>query len=214
MKSFNVILTLLLLLLTACSSTRVIDSWRSDEFKNYRPKQILIVGITNNLTARMQFEECLAKEFTARGMIAVESYNVFRPTFTALRQNEEEIKEEVERFSGMGYDAILVNTVKGVDEEVAYSGGYGRRDYYWRRFKGYYFVYQDIYFDPEYYDKYKVYHIEASMYDMQEQEEKQLVWVASFDMIDPKNINNSIKDYIKKIVKTLEKEEIISTKKR
>jgi hypothetical protein len=156
----KIILSVLtVLFLVSCSSTRIVDTWTNQEHLNYKPKKVLIVGVTENLTARRLFESKLKDEFTARGINAVESYNVFKPTFTNAKQTEEEIDEEVKRVSNNGFDSVLISAVKGVDEKVTYSGDAYRTNYYWRRFGRYYYLYQDVYFDRGYYEKYNVYHI-------------------------------------------------------
>ena len=209
----KIILSVLtVLFLVSCSSTRIVDTWTNQEHLNYKPKKVLIVGVTENLTARKLFESKLKDEFTARGINAVESYNVFKPTFTNAKQTEEEIDEEVKRVSNNGFDSVLISAVKGVDEKVTYSGDAYRTNYYWRRFGRYYYLYQDVYFDRGYYEKYNVYHIEASLYNLKENNDKSLVWVASYDIVDPNTINTTINDYVNAIIKSLEKENIISNK--
>lgn len=209
----KIILSVLtVLFLVSCSSTRIVDTWTNQEHLNYKPKKVLIVGVTENLTARKLFESKLKDEFTARGINAVESYNVFKPTFTNAKQTEEEIDEEVTRVSNNGFDSVLISAVKGVDEKVTYSGDAYRTNYYWRRFGRYYYLYQDVYFDRGYYEKYNVYHIEASLYNLKENNDKSLVWVASYDIVDPNTINTTINDYVNAIIKSLEKENIISNK--
>ena len=209
----KIILSVLtVLFLVSCSSTRIVDTWTNQEHLNYKPKKVLIVGVTENLTARKLFESKLKDEFTARGINAVESYNVFKPTFTNAKQTEEEIDEEVKRVSDNGFDSVLISAVKGVDEKVTYSGDAYRTNYYWRRFGRYYYLYQDAYFDRGYYEKYNVYHIEASLYNLKENNDKSLVWVASYDIVDLDTINTTINDYVNAIIKSLEKENIISNK--
>ena len=207
MKAFNYIVAILLL--TSCSTARMTDAWVNKEYTNYQPKKVLIVGLTDNLTARKMFEEQLKTEFTNRGVEAVESYDVFKPTFTSLKQTEEDIEKEVKRISKEGFDAILISAVKGVDEKVSYSGDSYRRDYYWRRFGRYYYLVQGIYLTEGYYNKYKIYHIEASLYNLKEDNDKSLVWVASYDIVDPKQINATVTNYVTAIIKSLEQEKII-----
>ena len=58
----------ILLIMASCSSTRMVDSWLNNDYANYQPKKVLIVGITDNLTARKIFEQRLKNEFTKRGI--------------------------------------------------------------------------------------------------------------------------------------------------
>ena len=208
MKSFYYIVALLLL--TSCSTARMTDTWVNKEYTNYQPKKVLIVGLTDNLVARKMFEEQLKTELINRGIDAVESYDVFKPTFTSLKQTEEDIENEVKRISNEGFDAILISAVKGIDEKVSYSGDTYRRDYYWRRFGRYYYLVQDVYLIEGYYNEYEIYHIEASLYNLKENNDKSLVWVASYDIVDPKRINTTVTNYVTAIIKSLEEKRIIN----
>lgn len=208
MKSFYYIVALMLL--TSCSTARMTDTWVNKEYTNYQPKKVLIVGLTDNLVARKMFEEQLKTEFINRGIDAVESYDVFKPTFTSLKQTEEDIEKEVKRISNEGFDAILISAVKGIDEKVSYSGDTYRRDYYWRRFGRYYYLVQDVYLVEGYYNEYEIYHIEASLYNLKENNDKSLVWVASYDIVDPKRINTTVTNYVTAIIKSLEEKRLIN----
>ncbi|MCK0109460.1 hypothetical protein MWU58_09155 [Flavobacteriaceae bacterium S0825] len=208
MKSFYYIVVVLLL--TSCSAAKMTDTWVNKEYTNYQPKKVLIVGLTDNLIARKMFEEQLKTELINRGIDAVESYDVFKPTFTSLKQTEEDIENEVKRISNEGFDAILISAVKGIEEKVSYSGDTYRRDYYWRRFGRYYYLVQDVYLIEGYYNKYDIYHIEASLYNLKENNDKSLVWVASYDIVDPKRINTTVTNYVTAIIKSLEEKRIIN----
>lgn len=199
----------MLLIVTNCSSTKMVDTWVNKAYINYQPKKVLVVGLTDNLTARKIFEEQLKIELINRGVDAVESYDVFEPKFTSHKQTEAEIEKEVVKLFNDGFDSILISAVKGVDEKTFYSGDTYGNDYYWRRFGRYYYLYQDIYLVEGYYTKYKVYHIEASLYNLKENNDKSLVWVASYDVVDPKTINTTVTNYVAAIMKSLEQKQII-----
>src|SRR5690606_11374468 len=124
--------------LVSCSSARMTDSWKSDDYANYQPKKVLIVGITDNLTARKIFEQSLKEKLLKRNVLAVESSLVFEKDFMDSKQTQERIDKEVNRFVSEGYDAVLISAVKGVDNEVSYSGKQFLSGYYWHRFGRYY----------------------------------------------------------------------------
>lgn len=206
----QIIYLLSFLLFTGCASSKMVDSWKNDAYNNYQPQKVLIVGLTENLTARTIFESQLKMEFKNRGIDAVESYAVFTPSFTSVKQTEAEIQDAIKDFSKDGFDAVLISAVRGVDEKMSYSGNQFRTGYSWHRFGRYYYLYQDVYYDPGYYNKYKVFHVEASLYDLKKNDEKALVWVASYDIIDPKKIDRTVDNYINAIVKSLEQENLIN----
>lgn len=200
---------MILLSLASCSSAKMTGTWVNKDLVNASPKKVIVVGLTDNLTARKIFEEQLKNELNKRAIEATESYNVFEPTFTSLKQTEDDIQNEMKKLTNEGFDAILISVVKGVDEKESYSGDRFMTPYYWRDFGGYYFLYQDAYLLEGYYEKYKVYHIECSLYNLTTINEKSLVWVASYKLVNPKQITSSVSNYVKAIIKSLEKEQII-----
>ena len=92
---------------------------------------------------------------------------------------------------------------------MTYTGDRYRTDYYWRRFGRYYYLYQDVYFDSGYYNKYNIYTIESSLYNLKDDSDKSLVWVASYKVVDTSSINTTINDYVKAIIKSLETQGLI-----
>ncbi|GAA4280946.1 hypothetical protein [Gaetbulibacter aestuarii] len=209
MKNLSYVLGIILVSFS-CSSSRMIDSWRNSNYTDFQPTKVLIVGVTDNLTARRTFESQLQSAFRDRGINAVESYNVFAPSFTNTKQSEETIEKEVNKLAHEGFDAVLISAVKGVNEKTSYTGDWYIRNYYWPRFGRYYYFYQDVYFDRGYYEKYKVYTIESTLYNLKDTNKKSLVWVASYNLVDPSSVNASVNKYVKAIIKALEKEGIIN----
>jgi hypothetical protein len=210
MKVFKVLL--MATIISACSSTKLADSWKNPDYKVFNPKNILIVGVTPNLEVRKAFEFQLKNELNSRQINALQSTVVFEKSFQDSEQTESEIRVQVNKLLNAGYDTILVSTIKGVDYKESYSGESSKLDHRLRKFIGYYLVYQDAYFNQEYYNSYKVFHIETSLYNLKKDSDKSLVWSGTYDIVDPNNVEESINDYVKAVVKSLEKEELISKK--
>jgi len=123
----------------------------------------------------------------------------------------EEIDEMILKIAKDGFDAVIITSVKGVDEKKDYTDGYYSSGYQWTRFGRYYFRFQDIYYTPYYYNAYKVYHVETSIYNLNEEDVKSLVWVGSYKLVDPQTISTTVKDYVSKIIKQLESEKLIES---
>ena len=198
-----------LLVVVACSSTKFIDSWKNKEVTSFKPQKLLVVGITDNLTARKIFEEELKKAFISRNIYAQESVIIFDDTFTKSKKSEGEIDEMIKKISNDGFDAVIITAVKGVDEKRSYNTNYYSDNRRWSHFGYYYFRFQDVYFTPEYYKTYKIYNVETSIYNINEKDNKSLIWVGSFNLINPQTISPTIKDYVVKIIKQLEYEKLI-----
>lgn len=208
----KVVLLLLVLTFVSCSSIRFVDSWRNNEIKTFQPNKMLVVGITDNLTARTIFEESLRDEFIKRNINAEVSFLIFDAAFTSSKKTEEEVNEMIEEITNKGFDAVLITAIKGIDEKRSYNQGYYATGYRWTHFGNYYFRFQDVYYTPNYYDSYKVYHIETSIYNIKAKDNKSLVWVGALDLINPQTVTNTIKDYVNKIIEKLEQEKLIAKK--
>lgn len=205
----NIVVVLFVFLFSSCSSIRMVDSWKNTEIPRFNPKKVLVIGVTENLTARKIFEDKLTSELTARGLNAAPSATVFEVNFTASKKSDEEIEKMVASLSEKGFDSVLITVVKGVDTNRSYSRPYYAVDYRWTHFGHYYYRYQDVYYNPGYYDQYKVYHIETSLYQLDAENNKSLVWVGSLDVVDPQNIRSTIKEYVSAIMTGMEKDDAL-----
>jgi len=206
----KICLLLVPLFFLSCSSIQVVDSWKNEDVLFFKPQKLLVVGITDNLTARMIFEEQLKNEFFKRNINAVVSTKVLDESFTNSERSEEEIQQMIEGLSEKGFDAVIISAVKGVDEKNTYYPGYYTVNYHWTRFGKYYYRYQDIYYNPAYYNAYSIYRVETSIYNINEQSDKALVWVGALNIVDPQSIKNTVNEYVATIMKRLEKERIIT----
>jgi hypothetical protein len=125
------------LLLSGCSSVRLVDSWKPDKAASFNPEKILVLGVTNNLTAQINFEEKLKRELQSRGLQAEESMNVFDISFTDSKRTDDEIETMISGLSEAGFDAVIITMVKGVDRKINYSPGHTTVGYHWERFGRY-----------------------------------------------------------------------------
>lgn len=205
----SVLFMVLFFLIISCSSTKFVDSWKNEEVKVFKPDKLLIIGMTDNLTARKIFEEELAKAFIKRGVNVKQGIDIFNNSFTNTKKTEEEINAMIRELSKDGYDAVIITAVKGEDEKRSFNESYYTVDYKWARFGRYYYRFQDIYYTPNYYETYTVYHVETSIYNINEDENKSLVWVGAFDIVNPQKISSTVKSYTSKIIKQLEMENLI-----
>lgn len=196
-------------LLIGCSSTRLVNSWTNPDTVNFKTDKLLVVGIAQNINARSLFEEKLRSQFFLRDINAVKSLKVFDPNFTYTQKSEEAIKEEVKMIKDKGFDAVLVTAVKGVENKRVSGKEYYDYNYRFNRFRDYYYTYQDIYYQPNYYEEYKVYHVESSLYSITSDAERTLIWTGTIDIIDPSKVHNTVIDFVNRIIKSLEKERLI-----
>ena len=128
------ILLIGLLLMASCSSTRFVDSWKNKEITSFDPSKLLVVGMTDNLTARKIFEEELRLALVKRGVNAFESTGAIDQEFTRSQRSLEEIDGMAHKLVEEGFDAVIVTAVKGVDDRTNYRSNSLNVDYRWHRF--------------------------------------------------------------------------------
>ena len=206
----SLFLGLLSLLLLSCSSARFVDSWKNESLSaSFQPDQVLVMAITENQTARRLFEDRLANEFRTRLVGASQSYTMANMVPASGGLSEEELDRLAHDLSAKGFDAILITSVKGVDVHHQHDLGYTNVQSYYGRFGRYYYLYQDIYYQPDRVIEYDIYHVESAYYTLGTGMENNLIWIGSFDLINPRDIGRSAGDYIASLLRRMEKEGIL-----
>jgi hypothetical protein len=87
-----------------------------------------------------------------------------------------------------------------------------RWDNHQGRFNEDYIEHQGIYYDDGYYDTYKVYHAQTTLYCICEGKERSMIWRGSIDITESENIERSVKEYIKLVVIAMEEQDLIFRK--
>ena len=106
------------LLLSACASTYMVDTWLD---KNYKVKpfhNLLVVGITKDPNVRRVFEDIFTSELKNRGLKATASYSVTPPDQPVTR---ELLAEAVKK---TGADAVITTRVVNVQQQTTVTPGY------------------------------------------------------------------------------------------
>ena len=198
-----------MLLLSACSTTQIVENWKNPDIDTYEPFKVLVVGMTSNNEARQKFEQQLKNELEARGSQAVMSLDYFDASLTAENITEASLKKLEYNLIKDGFDTILFTKVIGVENKVVYKKSYTDDDNTHRKFRDEYLKYQAIYIDPGYYDEYNVFHAETSMYCICPTKERELIWKGYIDIMDPISIDETVNDYVRLAIVVLEEQQLI-----
>ena len=203
------IYVVILLLLTGCSSTQLVTSWKNPEIVIFDANKVLVVGMTPNESARAKFETRMQREFAEHQVEAVRSIDVFDVEFTNTAQTETQLDEVESLLLERDYDAILFTKVLGSETYQSFRQQMSNLDNYYDDFGDDYLGHQEIYYDADYYDKYTVYFAETSLYCICIGKERQLIWRGTLEISDPIDINKTINEYIELVVTAMGAEDII-----
>jgi hypothetical protein len=196
-------------LLMGCSSTELVDSWKNPDIVIFDANKVLVVGMTSNLKGQEDFETKMKRQFTKRGVEAMRSIDLFDVGFTDSERSEEELDDVEQSLLDKDFDAILFTKILGSEDKQTFRKSMADLDSYYGTFKEDYISHQDIYYDENYYDDYKVYRAETSLYCICVGKERQLIWRGIIDITDPANIKNTVDDYVKLLVFALEEQDLI-----
>ena len=215
------IIPLFSLLFFSCSSVKVLDAWTGPEenVEKFKQKNVLILARTSNTTARIAFEEEIAKALSAEGIQVTESFKKF-PKIHMEREMTEEREAMVSSIlESEGYTGIVITAVRDKEQTTStqtsgvYVGtSYGYPGYY----SGFYDYYRYPYAYGPYYNSfggyiptgsttttYTTYILETVAYNLDEPEENQLVFVTRTSLDDPENAYKTAKKYVEKIAEKL-----------
>ena len=204
----NISFLLVIVLFMNCSTTDLVDNWKNPEIDSYEATKVLVVGMTSNAEARKAFEDQLRNEYIARDIEAVSSYKYFNKA----KKSEDDLLAIENRLLADGFDTILFSKIIGSENKERLSRSYKDIDNTYRRFRDDYFSNQDIYYNPEYYEQYPVYHAEASLYCICATKDRELIWKGFIDITDPTDIKETVDDYVKLMVFILEENDLLNKK--
>ncbi|MEM7706400.1 MAG: hypothetical protein AAF358_12645 [Pseudomonadota bacterium] len=112
------------IVLSACSSTQIRESWTNPEFQSISLGKVLVIAVGENEPRRAQFEVELAAILSERGANAVA-----RDSIRELRGNPG--REKVEKYvREQSFDQVLVTQVSGMEREEIERAGYTEYEVY------------------------------------------------------------------------------------
>lgn len=208
----NLSLLILVALLTNCSSTHLINTWKNPEIEVYESSKILIVGITTNKDAQHKFEKRLQKEYEDRGIEAVMSSKYLKNSFQESQKSMEELEELEDQLIEDGFDSVIISKTIGVEDRIVYSEKFDEFMESERGFMHDYYKNQNIYVNKSYYESYQIYHAETNLYCICSGIERALIWKGSIDIIDPSSIKETVNNYVNMVMLVLEENNLLNKK--
>lgn len=200
----NVIIGFLtIMLLSGCATTtQLTSSWKETGVSKDIGK-VLVIGKSEKLVVRRQYEDTLVRYLNDKGVNAVSAASIL-PTGKKLERADIEaaVKEH-------GFDSVLVTRVTGKDKELAYVPGmtYVAPQGYYNNFYNYYGHGGPIVHEPGYVYTETVVTLETNLYDTRD---AKLVWAIATETVNPEKINRDIESIAKLIIEQLKIDGLIS----
>jgi len=201
------VLLLLMMFVTSCAATRMVDSWHApNQGKKYQ--KLLVSRVTKNHGNQKIYEDVLSAELKQRGVEAVPAHMYLKNGDTlAKRQALEKAVQE------SGAEGILCMQTTNMEKRTNVQPGY------MDNYPGYWypsaFPYWDMYgyyggastfYEPPVVTTYNVATIQVHLFDTSS---SKLVWAATFESSEPGNAVSVSKDLADEITDSLSREGLI-----
>jgi hypothetical protein len=192
----------------ACTSTKIIGSWKNADYANKQYGHIMVVGLTANVVAKGSVEEQMVEVLSAKRVWAKGAGGIFNPD---VKHTDAEKTQISDTLKARGYDGLLTVALISEDKETSYVPGstYAYAPYstgYYGSYWGYYGYYAPQVYSPGYYTTNKVFTVEACLYDVDSQK---LVWAARSETTDPANLDQFAHEYAETVVFQMQKDKLL-----
>jgi hypothetical protein len=184
----------------SAKSSKLVMSWHNPEAPTTKFHRVLALGLSEKTAVRADFEDALATQLEADGLMAVPGNTILlRPEGTQLDLNY--LRGQVRDNQ---IEAVVVSRLLKIENKVTYvPGGPMFTPYpYYGTFYGYYRTVYPVVYSPDYLREEKKVRIETNLYLISEPDGI-LVWTAVTDTFDPKKIHKAINELVSLIVKQM-----------
>jgi hypothetical protein len=186
------------------ASTKLKVGWKNPNYSGERFKKILVIGMSNNLETRADFEVALASKITRPGITGIAGTDILlRPTAGPL--DLAYIREQIAAYK---IDAVVVSRLVKVETKTTYIPGQAYVLPYYNTLYGYYGTVYPVVYSPDYLVKDRTVRIETNVYSVRPPD-GELIWTGTSDTFNPRSAHKVIKPVVNLIVKELEKQAIL-----
>jgi len=188
-----------------CKSAKLVASLKNPGYTGGRLHKILIIGMSENVGIRADFEDAMASALAKDGIEAIPGHTILlRP-----ESSEMDLSYLKAQIAEHKIDGIVTSRLVGVKKDITYVPGqiYAVPHPYYNSFYGYYgTVYRQVY-TPDYLHEDQTVRIETNVYAT-DTPEGELVWTAISDTFNPASAHKVIDGLVKLVAQELERDGI------
>ena len=220
---FFLVLGLISLISSACSSTKVLDSWKAENASDIKSKNFLVIARTDNANARKVFEDAILRELRNNKIKGMVSYDFMEDLKPNKKLTEEEVEAAKEMIREKGFQAVAITVIKDKKQTVKFTkeGGYyagattsSSIDPYLYTFYTYYshpYSMPSARFSGNYVEasvnteRSITYVLETLIFDLERPKKEQLVGMVTSSLQDPDSAIDVAGNYARTVARTLKK---------
>ncbi len=198
-----------LLLLAACSSTKLTSSWKTNDAQLQRDKKIMVMALAPQRETKLRalMEDNLVAELKKDGFNAASALREYGPDAFGDKTDEKTALRKLRGDSASQVlTVVLLNKARERDFVPAGPYGYGY-PYYYGGFWPYYSRWYGSMYQPGYYQSNIKYSWQSNLYDL---DQRKLIYSAQTQSVDPPTAVRQAYLYAKQIVKDMTKQQLIA----
>ena len=188
-----------ILLLAACASTTLTNSWRDPAYKGPLLKKVMVMAVSTQPSVRRVFEDEFVSELKAAGVEATASYTLIGQDGKA---DEATLQQAVRESGASG--ALISRLVRRETKTQVTPAIYPPVPAF--GFYGWYSAAWIGYYEPPTVYQYDVVTSETSLYDIDAQ---RLLWAGTTETFSPSNVRKETKELAKLIIDALKQQRLI-----
>lgn len=212
-RLFLIAIPVFALMFAGCSTSKITDSWVTNQQLNVSKNKILVLGLFSekNRDAKKAMEEELAEDLRKFGYNAVTATDEFGPV--AFRDMNEQ--QALQKLRENGIENVVTINLLNKDQQKKFvrENNYPYSPFYgYRTFWGYYSYYRPFGYNPYFnYDRgyYKTdtrYYFETNLYDVNS---NKLIYSAQTQTFDANSMNTLANDYARNVVRDMKKKNVL-----
>ncbi len=200
-------LFLLVLVITSCSSTKMVREYKKDT--SFIAHKVLVIGISPNSKIREAFEKKVVNALEKKNVRAVKSIDFFESSFSNNKQPLEQINAIEYKLLEAGFDAVLFTKITGKQEKISVLDAYQNFVNTYQNFEDYYLDNQYLFYMEEQQKLAHIYTTETSLFCICLGKERELIWTGEIEVVETKRPNRSINRYLNILLKGFKKNKLL-----
>ena len=202
--SFTILSVLIVILVGACTSTRLTRVWKDSAFTNKPIKSVMVLGIAEKQATEQQFEDLFVSQFGERGIKSEAAYIMIPLSDQLTAENIKDHKAIIKRIAQQNrMDAVLITHVVSVTEEeveLESSSAGGEAHPYMADLDEYYTFALTHMTAPDRSVVKTFVRLQTSIFDTATEKR---IWSAASETVDPKSVDTVIKQLVKAVMEQL-----------
>jgi len=199
-----------LLLLAACTSTKLTSSWKTNDAQLQPDKKIMVMALVPQREKQLRalMEDNLVTELRKEGLNAASALRTYGPDAFGENTSEKAAIRKLRNSDASQVLTVVLLNKKREKDFVPAGPGYGYGPYpYYGGFWPYYSRWYGAMYQPGYYQSNTRYNWESNLYDL---DQRKLIYSAQTQSVDPPTAVRQAYLYAKQIVKDMTKQQLIA----